>query len=125
MDKIEEWNEHRTKIPPGKYLLLCVKAGKANVWHQGQGGWGKKEKVILWFEVVEGDYMGKILPMFLTLGNNGKVPQGSNYFRAWCVANGLERPQRARLKEMPPLKFKDTKMDQWARATRSLPIFKG
>ncbi len=35
MDKIEKWNEHRTKIPPGKYLLKCVKGGKANVWHEG------------------------------------------------------------------------------------------
>lgn len=107
MDKIEEWNEHRTKIPPGRYLLRCIKAGKANVWHEGQGGWGRAEKVILWFEVVQGDHMGALVPMFLPLGNNGKIPQGSKYFTAWCIANGLRRPQRAGLKEMPPLKFKD------------------
>lgn len=105
--KIEEWNEHRTKIPAGRYLLKCVKGGKANVWHEGQGGWGRSEKIILWLEVLQGDEMGKVLPMFLPLGKNGKVPQGSKYFTAWCIANGLRRPLRARLKEMPPSKFKD------------------
>jgi len=49
--------------------------------------------------------MGAIVPMFLTLGNNGKVPQGSKYYTCWCVANGLRRPLRGRLKEMPPAKF--------------------
>jgi hypothetical protein len=55
--------------------------------------------------------MGKVLPMFLPLGNTGKVPQGCKYYTAWCIANGLRRPQRARLKEMPPLKFKDKVFD--------------
>ncbi len=111
MDKIEAWDESRTKIPRGKYLLKCVKAGKANIWHEGKGGWGRSQKIILWFEVVQGEYMGKILPMFLPLGKNGKVPQGSKYFTAWCISNGLQRPQRARLKEMPPIKFKNKVFD--------------
>jgi len=102
VDKIEEWNEHRTKIPPGRYLLQCIKAGKTNIWHEDQGGWGRSEKVMLWFEVLQGEHMGAILPMFLPLGKNGKVPQGSKYFTAWCIANGLRRPQRARLKEIAP-----------------------
>jgi hypothetical protein len=107
MDKIEEWHENRTKVPPGKYLLKCIKAGKASVWHEGQGGWGRSEKIILWFEIMEGEHLGKVLPMFLPLGNNGKVPQGSKYFTAWCIANGLRRPPRTRLKEMPPAKFQN------------------
>jgi hypothetical protein len=107
MDKTKEWSECRTKISPGRYLLKCIKAGKASVWHEGQGGWGRSEKIILWFEVVQGDHTGKVVPMFLTTGNNGKVPQGSKYFVSWVIANGLRRPQRARIKEMPPLKFKD------------------
>ena len=113
MDKAEEWNEHRTKIPQGRYFLKCFKAERVRIWHEGQGGYGRSEKIILWFEVVQGDEMGKVLPMFLPLqvdkqGNaTGKVPQGSKYFTAWCIGNGLQRPQRARLKEMPPLTFKD------------------
>jgi hypothetical protein len=107
MEKIEQWNGHRTKIPAGRYFLKGIGGQKANIWHAGQGGYGKSEKIVLWFEVLEGDEIGKVLPMFLPLGKNGKVSQGSKYFTAWCIANGLRRPQRARLKEMPPLKFKD------------------
>jgi hypothetical protein len=105
MGLYDQWNEYRAKIPAGPYQFRCIKAGRANVWHEGKGGWGRSEKIILWFEIIQGDYVGKILPMFLPMGNNGKVPQGSKYFTAWCVANGLRRPQRARLKEMPPSKF--------------------
>ena len=105
MDKIEAWDEHRTWIPSGRYQLQCVKAGKADIWHEGKGGWGKTEKVVLWFQIVEGEHLGAVLPMFLTLGRNGKIPQGSKYFVSWCIANGLRRPERARLKEMPPSKF--------------------
>ena len=107
MDILEQWNEHRTRIPPGKYLLKCIKAGKERIWHQGEGGPGGSQKVVLWFEVVEGEQKGKIVPMFLRIGDNGKVPQGSKYYVAWCIANGLRRPPRARIKEMPPLKFRD------------------
>jgi hypothetical protein len=107
MDKIEEWHEHRTKIPPGRYLLKCLKGEKASIWHEGQGGYGRSEKIVLWFEVVEGEHMGKVVPMFLPLGRDGKIHQGSKYFTFWCIANGLRLPQRTRLKEMPPLKFKE------------------
>jgi hypothetical protein len=107
VSKIEEWNENRTKIPAGRYLLKCISGKKANIYHQGDGGWGRSEKIMLWFEVVQGDQMGKILPMFLPLRKDGKIPQGSKYFTCWCIANGLRRPQRARLKEMPPVKFID------------------
>jgi hypothetical protein len=105
MEKIEAWHEQRTKITPGKYLLRCIKGAKANIWHEGKGGWGKSEKAVLWFEIFQGENMGAVIPMFLPLGINGKVPQGSKYFTSWCIANGLRRPARARLKEMPPSKF--------------------
>lgn len=81
MDKIEEWNECRTKIPPGKYELTCFKAERTKIWHEGKNGWGKSEKIILWFEVLQGEHVGKVVPMFLPLklderGNaTGKVPQ--------------------------------------------------
>ena len=104
MSKIEEWNERRTKIPAGKYNLKCIKAGKQNIWHQGGSGWGRSEKVILWFEVFEGDHAGEIIPAFLPL-NGHRIAQGSKYFQFWVVANGLRRPLRNRIKEMPPSKF--------------------
>jgi len=104
MGTIGQWHEERTKIPAGRYLLRCVKAGKEKIWHQGRGGWGKSEKMVLWFEVFEGEYAGSILPAFLPLSGD-KISQGSKYFQFWVVANGLRRPLRNRLKEMPPSKF--------------------
>jgi hypothetical protein len=107
MDLYEAWSENRTKVPPGNYELKCVKAEKKGVWHEGQNAWGKSEKVVLWFEVLGGDFSKAILPMFLTIGEGGKVHQGSKYFISWCIANGLQRPSRSRLKEMPVSKFEN------------------
>ena len=111
MDGTEAWHEHRTKVPPGQYLLKCIKAESARIWYEGRGGWGRSGKVILWFEIVQGDYMGKVVPMFLPLTNQGKISQGSKYFASWCVANGLRRPSRNRFKEMPVSKFLDKVFD--------------
>ena len=105
MDKTDAWTEHRTKIPPGKYTLKCINAKRGGIWHEGKRGWSRSEKVIVWFEVFDGDHTGAIIPMYLTLGKHGKIPQGSKYFHAWCIANGLRRPLKNRLKEMPPSKF--------------------
>ena len=107
MSGIEEWPERRTKIPMGQYLLKCIKAEKAKIWQEGRGGWGRPEKVVLWFEIFHGDYTGKVVPMFLPLTTQGKISQGSKYFASWCVANGLRRPLRNRLKDMPVSKFLD------------------
>lgn len=106
-DRIEEWGDHRTKVPPGQYLLKCIKAEIAKIWQEGRGGFGQSEKVILWFEIFQGDHTGKVVPMFLPLRSHGKISQGSKYFVCWCVANGLRRPSRNRLKEMPISKFLD------------------
>ncbi len=105
MDYYSTWGDHHPKIPSGEYELKCAKAEKNPVWHQGQNAWGKSEKIILWFQVFGGDYSGTIIPMFLPIRNDGKVHQGSKYFECWCIANGLSRPSRNRLKEMPPSKF--------------------
>ena len=107
MDYYGTWSENRPKIPAAEYELMCVKAEKQAIWHEGQGSWGRSEKVILWFQVFGGGYNGKVIPMFLTLGDGGKVHQGSKYFVSWCIANGLNRPLRSRLKDMPPSKFEN------------------
>jgi hypothetical protein len=109
--RIETWHEDRTKVPPGQYLLKCVEADNARIWYEGRGGWGRSGKIILWFEIFQGDHAGKVVPMFLSLGNQGKISQGSKYFACWCVANGLRRPSRNRLKEMSISKFLDKVFD--------------
>jgi hypothetical protein len=102
--RIKMWAEERTKIPEGTYSLKCVKAEKTGVWHQGGKAWAESKKIILWFEVFEGPYARQMVPAFLPL-NNKKITQGQKYFQFWCIANGLRRPARNRLKEMPLSKF--------------------
>lgn len=101
----EEWKENRTKIPPGKYELKCIKAEKSSIWFQGKSGYGQSPKVILWFEVFGWEHSGQVLPMYLALSDDGKIHQGSKFFICWYIANGCRRPQRARLKEMALSKF--------------------
>jgi hypothetical protein len=107
MDLYEKWSENRTKIPPGRYILKGLGGKVVKIWHEGKHGWGQSKKIVLWFEVVGGIHNGVTIPMFLTVRNNGKIPQGSKYFTAWCIANGLERPKRNRLDEMPLARFKN------------------
>ena len=66
--------------------------------------------MVLWLQVCDvlnGEYSGAIIPMFLTIGENGTVHQGSKYFISWVIANGLQRPPRSRLKEMPLSRFEN------------------
>src|SRR4030042_6880897 len=105
MNYYQAWAENRPKINPGKYQAKCVKAEKSGIWHAGRGGWGRSEKVILWFQIFGGEHSGVIIPTFLTTGENGSVHQGSKYFVFWVIANGLRKPLRSRLKEMPMCKL--------------------
>jgi len=107
MDPYEKWNEARTRIEPGEYHIRCIDSNRPPIWLEGSKGWGKlKNRVVLWFEVVEGPCNGKIIPMFFNLPESlNKVPDGSRYYDAWRIANGGQRPPRARFKEMNPSKF--------------------
>ena len=106
MDFYNQWSEARTRIEPGQYHVRCIGSNKPQIWVEGSKGWGKlSNRVVLWFEVVEGPCAGKIIPMFFNLSENHKVPDGSRYYDAWRVANGGARPPRARFKEMNPSKF--------------------
>jgi len=107
MDFYKQWSEARTKIPSGEYHVRCIGSDKPKIWIEGNHGWGKlNNRVVLWFEVVEGACNGKIIPMFFNLPENlNKVPDGSRYYDAWRIANRGERPSRARFKEMNPSKF--------------------
>ncbi len=80
---------------------MCLKAERRGIWHPGKDASGKSDKVILWFQVFGGKYSETIIPMFLNVGDNSKVPQGSKLYVAWVIANGSQKPTRGRLKEMP------------------------
>ena len=103
----DEWNQHRTRLPAGQYLVKCLGGQKTEFYLQGTRGYGKSEKIALMFQIIEGEYMGAILPMFLSSPEKGKVPQGSKYYVFWSIANGNRKPTRSRLKEMPLSKFQN------------------
>ena len=112
MDLYERWSEARTKIPPGKYHIRCINKERPKIWVEGSKGWGELlNRVVLWFEIIEGPEIGKIIPMFLNLPTDkqgkliDKISDGHRYHDAWRVANGGERPPRNRFKEMNPSKF--------------------
>ena len=112
MDLYNQWSEARTKIPPGQYHIKCLNSDRPKIWLEGAKGWGELEnRVILWFQIVEGAQNGKIIPMFLNLPTDkdgklkNKISDGHRYYDAWRIANGGERPPRARFKEMNPSKF--------------------
>ena len=102
--RIARWSETRTKLPPGEYQLACFEAKKVKIWHQGMDAWGESPKAILWFEVFFGEYMGSVVPAFLTIRES--INQGQKYYEFWVIANGCRRPRRNRLKDMPLSKFK-------------------
>lgn len=105
MNFYETWNENRTHVLPGKYKLKCVETKKLDFWLEGKKGYGKAKRILLMFEVIEGQYSGAIIPMFLTTSSDQKVSQGSNYYKFWAIANGMRKPIRGRLREMPMSMF--------------------
>ena len=103
----KQWSEARTRVEPGEYHIKCIGYNRPNaIWMEGSKGWGKvTNRLVVWFEIIEGPSKGKIIPMFFNLSENQKVPEGSRYNDAWRIANGGQRPPRARFKEMNPSKF--------------------
>lgn len=100
----DHWNENRSHVAPGRYgLLKCIEARKVKFWLQGSK-WGKAERIVLMFEILDGKFKGSIVPMFFPLNDENKIGQGTFYYVAWTIANG-GKPTRPRLKEMPPIKF--------------------
>lgn len=104
MEELEVWQEERIRVTPGEYQVVCLAAKVQTIGVEGQGGWGRIKKIVLWFQIIEGPFMGKIIPAFLAVPNN-KVSSGTKFYHFWVVANGLQKPTRNRLKEMGLSKF--------------------
>ncbi len=101
-EKVSHYDEHRTRIAEGRYLLFCVRWEKKTFRFKGKF----VLKIVLWFEVRgDCDDRGKIVPMFLEISEDGKVRPRSDYAKFWIIANECQPPERYRLKEMPPSKF--------------------
>lgn len=101
MDNIIEQEDDRTWVPDGDYILKCINAKKITYRLPSGGKRIGVEKILLHFRIFEGDYAGKILPMYLRLGEDGHIPRGSHYYFSWFIANNSLPPERRRLKEMP------------------------
>jgi hypothetical protein len=82
------------RVPDGEYLAFCK-----HVHHDRQSrSYG--ERVYLDFQIFEGEYVGKIIRMFL----RPSVFPTSNFYRAWAVAHG--GPPRSRNTRMSPQIFR-------------------
>lgn len=107
MSEFEEWQGERSRVPQGNYNLLCLSAKRTVIGLEGKGGWGRVEKIVLWFQIVDdGDYIGKIIPAFLAVPDS-KVSMSTKFYQFWVIANGFKRPGRNRLKDMALTKFID------------------
>lgn len=73
-------------IPAGDYEGIIYKYDKAFAFG--------RQVLFLWFQISQGEFMGTELwiPFNLWKKSN-KIPAGSKYYRAWCIANN-GRPTR-------------------------------
>lgn len=84
---------HPDRIPDGEYIALC------NHVHHDRHSRNYGERVYLDFQIVDGEYQGKTLRMFL---RPSRFPT-SNFYRAWAIARG--GPPRSRNTRMSPRIF--------------------
>ncbi len=75
------------RVPDGEYLAICTRVFGP---HRSRA-YGTK--IYLVFEVIDGEHLGKKLPMFLRPSN---FPT-SNLYRSWCLANDGPPSRNARL----------------------------
>lgn len=54
----------------------------------------KSRKRELKFKITMGEYQGVELSMFFNMPYSKKIRQGSKYYKAWCMANGWQKPTR-------------------------------
>lgn len=86
--------EDRPLIPEGKYSAQCIEAKKALIGVGTTKGTSTKiQKIVLKFRIIDGQFQGKEIPMFLNVNYN-RIPSGSKFYQAWTVANDLRKPNR-------------------------------
>jgi hypothetical protein len=86
--------EDRKLIPEGKYSAQCIKARKEMVGVETtKGTFARTPKIVLKFKIIDGQYQGEEVPMFIN-ANYKAVPSGSKLYRSWVIANGLKKPKR-------------------------------
>ena len=86
--------EDRTLIPEGKYTAHCIEAKNRQVGQTtGKGTYAQTLKAILKFKIIDGEYQGQEIPMFLNV-NYERIPFGSKFYQFWVIANDCKRPGR-------------------------------
>jgi hypothetical protein len=96
-DVYGKWNQRRSKIPDGIYVLRSFHVEKIEYKYRGL----KKmvPTVVLFFDTVH-DQKNQVIPYFLPVEDPDHIGKQSKYYRAWTLAAG-HTPDRPRLKEMP------------------------
>ena len=96
-DEYRNWDQRRSKIPEGLYLLRCFHAKKMHFeFRAGQMG---MSMIVLLFDT---DYDGRmrVIPHYCRIPKENHIGQRSYFYRTWTLAAG-HPPDRPRLKDMP------------------------
>ena len=96
--------DDRKLIPEGKYTAQCIEAKRSMVGMETtKGTFARTPKIVLSFKIIDGQYQGEEIPMFLNV-NYIRIPFGSKFYHCWVIANDCIKPNRR--DRMPLEKFK-------------------
>ncbi len=89
--------EDRKLIPEGRYAAHCIQAKREMVGQRTtKGTYARTQKVILKFKLIEGQFQGDEILMYLN-GDYKPVPAGSKFYQCWVIAKGRKPARRDRL----------------------------
>ena len=88
MEEYKFGEDYKPRLPNGIYEAQCIR-------FDNRFSCGKAKKLFLHFKIVEpGEHHGKEIFEAFNMPYNGRIKQGSKYFKTWCMVNGWNRPSR-------------------------------
>jgi len=89
--------EDRKLIPEGKYSAQCIEAKKGMVGQRTtKGTYARTRKVILTFKLIEGEFQGEKILMYIN-ADYKPFPAGSKFYQCWVIAKGRKPVRRGRM----------------------------
>lgn len=87
----------RKLIPEGRYTAQCIDIKKATVAQKTvKGTFAKTPKIVLKFKILEGEYRGIDLLMYINANYTFFNP-GTLFYRSWMIASGRKPERRNRM----------------------------
>lgn len=89
--------EDRKLIREGKYTAQCIEAKKGMVGQRTtKGTYARIPKVILTFKLIEGEFQGEKILMYIN-ADYKPFPAGSKFYQCWVIAKGRKPVRRDRM----------------------------